>query len=423
MNRHIFIFLFIFGCTSSNLTSTKPAQNSDYNNVILEREIKTVRIYPELNNPYQEIYPAVAEMGKTQLVLEFDDLVENLENYYVRLIHCNANWKPSRLSALQYLDTFNEFPVNDFEFSSGTNVTYVHYRFRVPQVKIPGNYILEVYRDTEDQVVMRQRIMFFQPYVQIFSEDLNTAFTTGRLNQRINFIVDYQNYEIINPLERVTVVLRQNQRWDNSIFNLKPNYIRPDQSELEYQYFDNQNVFSGGNEFRAFDIRSINSAGANVQNIIKEDTITALLMPDKPRDYQAYSLDRDLNGKYVISNYDPGNDTYESDYIKVLFTLKTGRKFFGDIYIHGELTNWKTQPENKMEYYENLEAYQKTLFLKQGWYNYQYLLKNDTLKTNFLEGQHFETENNYEIFVYYRSINLDADILIGYTRWAVNPQF
>lgn len=423
MYRHIFILLFILGCTSSNITSTQSKEDKRYDNIILEQEIKTVRIYPNLGDPYQELLPAVVKMGETNLILEFDDLIEDLENYYVRLIHCNSDWQPSRLSPLQYLDDFNEFPINDFEFSSGTKIPYVHYKFQVPQVKISGNYILEIYRNSVDETVFRQRIMYFQPSVRIVSENLNAAFSTGRINQRINFIIEYSNYELINPLERVNVVIRQNQRWDNSLYNLKPNFVRQEQHELEYQYFDDENIFSGGNEFRAFDLRSLNSAGANVQRIINGDTITAVLMQDKPREFEAYGLDRDLNGNYVIMNYDPGNDTYESNYVKVMFTLKTGRKFLGDIYIHGGLTNWQTVPQNRMQYNKNINSYQKSLLLKQGWYNYQYLLKNDTLKTNFIEGQHFETENFYEIFVYYRSINLDADILIGYTSWTVNPQY
>jgi hypothetical protein len=290
-------------------------------------------------------------------------------------------------------------------------------------VKIPGNYILEVYRNSSDHVVMRQRIMYYQPFVNVRSDDLTGGFNTTRLNQRINFIIDYSNYNLIDPLQRVTVVIRQNQRWDNSVYNIRPTFIRQELNELEYQYFDNKNNFSGGNEFRAFDIRSINSAGANIQRIIPGDTTTAILMLDKPRDYQAYSQDRDLNGAYVISNYDRGNDRYGSEYVNVIFTLETGRKFLGDIYIHGALTNWKTGSRNKMTYRENMKSYQGNLLLKQGWYNYQYLLKKDTIASNYIEGEHWETENSYDILVYYRSLNLDADILIGYGRWMINPQF
>lgn len=417
------LLFFLFNCSTGTQTSdTRPADRS-LKSEVYEREIKTVRIYPLLNDTYQELFPAVAELGRNTLILEFDDLIEGTENYYARLIHCNSDWTQSRLSPLQYVEGFNEFPLNEFEFSAGTKIPYIHYTFKVPQVKIPGNYIVEVYRNTTDEIVLRQRIMYYQDLVKIKSEDLASGFIPGRLNQRINFVVDYSDYDLIDPMQRTTAIIRQNDRWDNSVFNLRPTFIRPEINELEYQYFDSKNMFSGGNEFRAFDIRSVNTAGANVQRLQLGDTTTAILMLDKPRDYQAYSLDRDLNGNYVISNYDQGNDLYGAEYINVIFTLNTGRKFLGNIYIHGALSNWETEQFNKMNYVESLQSYQGNLLLKQGWYNYQYLLKNDTLPSNFIEGEHFETENNYDILFYYRSINLDADILIGYSRWRVNPQF
>ena len=425
--KHSYIFfliiIFLISCTSGSYTSSTAPGEKRLNDEIYEKEIKTVRIYPLLNDPYEELFPAVAEMGKTTLLLEFDDLVDGTENYYARLIHCNADWTASRLSPLQYLDEFNEFPINDFEFSSGTKLPYVHYQLKIPPVKISGNYILEVYRNSADEVVMRKRIMYYEPLVTITSDALMEGFNPGRISQRINFTLDYSNYELVNPLQRVTVVIRQNQRWDNSLKNLRPTFLRQEIKELEYQYFDEENNFRGGNEFRAFDIRSVYNAGSNVQRVIPGDTTTALLMIDKPRSYQAYAQNRDLNGAFVISNYDRADDHYGSEYVNVIFTLEAGRKFIGDIYINGALTNWKTEEFNRMRYNENLKAYQGKLLLKQGWYNYGYVLKNDTLPSNFIEGSHWQTENNYDILIYYRSINLDADILVGYESWMVNPQF
>ncbi len=62
-------------------------------------------------------------------------------------------------------------------------------------------------------------------------------------------------------------MIRQNQRWDNAIRNLKPTMVREDQNQLEYEHFTVQNEFRGGNEFRFFDIRTLNFPGQNVANI------------------------------------------------------------------------------------------------------------------------------------------------------------
>lgn len=421
----IILIIFLSACTAGTSVSTNsgiPTENI-LESEVYEWEIKTIRAYPLLRDPLQELFPAVAERGRTQIVIEFDDLVEGNENYFARLIHCNADWTKSRLSPLQYLDNYNEFMIDDFELSTSTIVPYVHYKFRVPQVKIPGNYIVEVYRNSPDEVVFRQRIAYYDNLVKIRSENFNAGFNINRLNQRINFTLDYQDYDLVDPLERVTVVIRQNERWDKSIFGLKPTFVRQELKELEYEYFDERNNFTAGNEYRAFDLRSILNAGANVQQVNNEDTLKAVLMVDQPRTYLAYSQDRDLNGNYVVLNYDPGSNDFGGDYVNVIFTLKTGRKYLGDVYIHGALTNWNTEPYNKMRYVPQLNAYQGKLLLKQGWYNYEYLLKGDTVGTNFIEGDHFQTENSYDVLVYYNSINLSADILIGYERWFINPQF
>ncbi|HHU35332.1 MAG TPA: DUF5103 domain-containing protein, partial [Bacteroidetes bacterium] len=69
-----------------------------------------------------------------------------------------------------------------------------------------------------------------------------------------------------------------------------------------------------------------------------------------------------------------------------------------------------------MEYDESREEYTKSLLLKQGWYNFQYVLVDAQGKTDELmfEGSHYETENDYLIIVYYRNPRERYDRIIGY---------
>jgi hypothetical protein len=61
-----------------------------------------------------------------------------------------------------------------------------------------------------------------------------------------------------------------------------------------------------------------------------------------------------------------------------------------------------------------LEIYEGVLILKQGFYNYKYVLKQgDTLNKNQLSGSHALSENDYLILVYYRNIGAQYDALIG----------
>lgn len=64
------------------------------------------------------------------------------------------------------------------------------------------------------------------------------------------------------------------------------------------------------------------------------------------------------------------------------------------------------------------KAYETVLYLKQGYYNYQYVLVEDDKKPNaaFIEGSHYETENDYYILVYYQSYSDRYQQLIGYKK-------
>ncbi|MDH5599281.1 MAG: DUF5103 domain-containing protein, partial [Cyclobacteriaceae bacterium] len=195
------------------------------------------------------------------------------------------------------------------------------------------------------------------------------------------------------------------------------------QKKLEYMFFDHSNTFNPGNEFRYFDLRSIVSPGQFVLNLDRMATpYMANIIPDKPRTGLAYTYTPDYNGWYLISNRDSGNSDYYGDYVKVSFTLEANEPYNGDVYIQGALTNWKMSEENRMVYSAEQRAYQCTLLLKQGWYDYQYVIKEPTGKITNLEGNFIDTENYYEIAVYYTPPASRSDLLVGYYRFGINQR-
>jgi hypothetical protein len=87
----------------------------------------------------------------------------------------------------------------------------------------------------------------------------------------------------------------------------------------------------------------------------------------------------------------------------------------------GELTNYVTDETSKMIFNAGKGAYEKTLFLKQGFYNYSYVTLPDNKKPGEVfslentEGNYWSTENLYTVLVYYRPFGGRADELIGYS--------
>jgi hypothetical protein len=72
--------------------------------------------------------------------------------------------------------------------------------------------------------------------------------------------------------------------------------------------------------------------------------------------------------------------------------------------------------DTKMNFNAETNLFEGLLFLKQGYYDYQYLIKEKgkTLQDiSLTEGSHYETNNEYSIFVYYRDPGTLYDQLIG----------
>ncbi len=388
-----------------------------YQDAVYEENIKTVMVHPPGTGVRDNLMPAVAPLSAQNLILEFDDIQESRNNYYVRFIHCNADWTKSMLLDLDFMTQYNEFNVTDYQFSNNTFLPFVHYRFGVPRVKLPGNYLLMVYRDSDkSDIILTSRIMIYDNQVSLVPNSNligNSALNSN--NQQINFTVDYGDMQVFNAMDNFKVTIRQNQRWDNARYNVKPSFIRDDIGELEYRFFDQDKQWLAGNEFRWVDFRSLNSPGRNTQRIDKSVKPYVLkVADDKSREGQAYSQYVDLDGNYAIENLDYMEPALSCQYIFVDFTLRADPLKDGDVYVVGKYNNFVRNEENKMKWNKATSTYETTIVLKQGWYDYTYYVDSPTLPATYFEGSHYQTENFYDVFIYYKSLTPMADLLLGY---------
>jgi len=387
----------------------------EYRDKVYDEYIKTVQLYRNLAPvSSQTLSPVIGLRNNVELMLEFDELFSDAYSYRARLIHCNADWQPSGLSPLQYLKDYNEYNILDFEYSFGTITPYVHYKFIVPKPTLSGNYILVVYGEDEEDIIITRRFIVFEQLVTFSSpyEIMQNA-PYSLTHQHIQFTVNYKSLDVINPMQYITVNVLQNQRWDNAMVDLKPTFSREAQHILEYKHYTEDNAFLAGNEFRYFDIRSLQYFGFHVRTVkFEKDKIFAWVESDKPRAHLAYSIERNLNGRFFIENLERKIPTIENDYALVEFTLDA-EKYNEDVYISGKFTDYKKNDATRMRYNDATNSYHGSYVLKQGHYDYQYVLASDK-RANAVEGNKRETNNLYEIFVYYHSQRLNADVLIGY---------
>jgi hypothetical protein len=389
-----------------------------YYDKIYNDQIHAVR----LHNTSFELSDPILKLGQEeQLMLSFDDFEGGVKNYKYTLIHCSSDWHPSDLQVQEYIEGYTDDYIRDYKFSFNTLQSYTHYQVTFPNDNFklikPGNYIVLVYpEDNKDAPVITRRFYLVETRCRIDGQvrqaiDLEERYA----KQQVQFSVYSSGFQFVNPFRNVKVTVKQNGRTDNMITDLKPLLAKG--SELDYNHI-NGNVFDGGNEYRHFDIKSVKYSSDRVARIDASGQYYSIyLMNDERRSSKVYVTDDDINGRMLIKTVDGDDADIESDYVDVNFTLPFAPYIStGNLYIMGECTNWLLSKESMMKYNFDKKQYEGKLHLKQGYYNYQYVFLENGFKiadVGFIEGNHFETENVFTIFVYYQEPGTIYEKLIG----------
>lgn len=410
--RNTFLLLLL-GLT----LATKAQTNLVYDNMVYDNRVQTVILSKA---GVDDRYPIITLNTTEQLELGFDILGNKNEYFQYTLVHCDAHWNPTNLNPNDYLRGLTFDNVNDYRYSTNTYVKYVHYSLLLPndnmKIVIPGNYLLKVYKNfDEEDLVLTRRMLVLSSAVTVDAKVQPSTLAQHRFTkQEITFNINYKGFNIINPFGDVKVVIMQNGRWDNAITDIKPQFIQD--NVLQYNSFE-QALFNGSNEFRFFDFRSIRMLSQNVRTKTFDSLYHMILNIDESRGSNQYVQFIDNNGRRVIANKDGNDGRYDGDYAWVNFYLSTYNPVQDkEVYVYGEFTDWKLLPQYKMSFNKSRGRYDAEVLLKQGRYEYLYVVKDpETGKPDELlfEGSHANTENEYLILVYHKNIQYKYDELIG----------
>lgn len=388
--------------------------------------IRSVELY---NTAKAQSFPVINLKSNDVLLLAFDDLRGGTRYLNYTIQHCDAYWNPSQLSPSEYLQSFTDDRITDYRYSGNTIQKYTHYEVTFPNYnivpKLSGNYLLKVYLDGDiNKLVLTRRFYVLDQKVSIGATIDPSARTTLRQsNQKVNFQVNYGGSLVQNPNTDIRALVMQNGRADKAMMNTQPADLRG--NTLIYNDV-NTNDFAGGNEFRHFDLRSLKLNSDRVARIFKDTANTVVLLGDPNRNQAAYSFQYDNDGNFFILNQDGSNPKTDADYVHVYFSLAGNKSDSeGSAYIVGRFNDYQLNEQSKMQFDSGRGRFYTDLFLKQGVYDYEYIWVPNSSKTPdevTFEGSYYETENNYQILVYFKRPGARYEELVGYTQLNTNKR-
>jgi hypothetical protein len=419
MIKDLIIVTICFLIAPANLIA-EFVENKD---LVYDDNIHTALLHP----PGDQLAPAVIRLNSTdKLQLSFDDMSAESYLFKYKFVHCTEDWQTSDLDVMDYIDGFFEEDINNYEFSLNAIPPYIHYNLIFPtremQIKLSGNYILKVYidRPDDDNVILTKRFLVVEPLVRI---DVSIPYYPKNLEfvrkkQQINLTLITPDLFNAEPEQRIRVTIQQNGRWDNAKENLKPTSIML--NRLDFNYREGI-VFEGGNQFRNFDMKSYWYQSMYIKEIISNpDGYDVILHTDHPRANKPYSVIEDIAGKKLIKARSDQNTNTEGEYAWVEFWLKQPRIKDANIYILGALNDWQLDEKGKMRWDSRVNMYHGRLYLKQGYYDYLFVVVPRGRKrgsVSVIEGDHWETKNQYSVYVYYKEKVPDYDRLVGYLNF------
>ena len=390
----------------------------DTSTQVFDSSFKSLKVAVE-GNDY--VAPVVLLGGDSRIRVEFDQISPEMQYLRYSVMHCDADWQPSMLVDSEYVDGFNEAEITDYAYSSGTLVNYVHYALTLPNddisPTISGNYLLKVYPENEpDNVCLQVRFSLYEDKVGVVpAVTSRTDIDYNKSHQQLSVEVDTRNYAVDNMYQDLQVRVVQNGRTDNLVAVNQPQRVASRRAFFEH---NRSLIFPAGNEYRRFEAVTTNYHGIGVDYYqFNEPYYHVVLKVDEPRAYDSYTYDRTQFGRFTIRQSDVDHSDTQAEYMVAHFALAMPELQNGDMYVVGEFTQDRCNPANRMYYNHNEQRYEAEMLVKMGSYNYQYFWVADGGKPNpaVVEGDFYQTVNEYTVYVYHRPAGCRYDRLVGFT--------
>jgi hypothetical protein len=339
------------------------------------------------------------------------------------------NWNPSYdFAEIEYLDGFNGQDIEEYSYSTNGYSDYTNYKLILPNNDlawtVSGNYLLVIYDNDLEIPVISRRFVVAENKITIAHEVIKPR-NVEKINSHheLKLSVSYKNFRISQPRMELFATVLRNGDWNTAVRNIPGLYERG--QSLIFDRFDNI-CFPALKEFRNFDIRALSYRSEFVQTIDQNDNETVVRLDvNKKRTNRNFLGEIDANGFFVIHNERYSSPEVSSEYCKVQYALLSDFEYDRDLYIVGGFSDWQPKEEFRLDYDYVNNIYTGEAYFKQGYYDYLFALKNEdgSLDYESIEGSWYETENDYQIIIYYREFGSFYDRVIAVRNLNSNKQF
>lgn len=410
------MLLILISCSINSIANSDTI--TDY---IYDNQIKTVKIY---RKGFNLSFPAIELGNREYMEVVFDDLDSVQTDYIYTFIHCNSDWTKSKLQEHEYLGKLGDLYIYNPQSSYTTRVDYSHYQFSFPnddvEFRVSGNYILRVIDEQTGAIIFDKRFIVFENAIEAEIE-VKRATRLAMMDeyQEVDFTLRGNIFTDYDAYSEIRTVLLQNGRWDNAKIDIKPRYVKADEASYDH---DMENTFIAGNEFHSLNIKTFEYKTEYVGDIRSMGSHFEIqIKPNKIRRFKVYLEEKDINGKSFVSFNAEEDGEIKADYMLVHFSLPyEAPEIEGEIYLLGEICNWEFSEKSKLEYNYETKAYEKAVWIKQGYFDYMYAMvyynSDGEGNVRHIEGSHYETENDYQLIVYLRDRMMQYDRIIAYNK-------
>jgi hypothetical protein len=409
-----FYLLLIISNSCFSQESQKINAKAGFKDFCFSSKIKSIQLF-KTGDRFSD--PVIRLNSDESVTLVFDELIRDddvEDDYYYTIEHRDAYWKEENLITYDYMSGFSENDINEVNQSHGTVLSYRNFMLRVPnenvKLKISGNYFIKVFERNSDKLVLLKGFSIVEPLAAISASMITPALEAPCM-QHFDLKIAYPSLKVVDAYRNLKVRVEQNFAAVPGVEALLPSFVQP--NNTDYARSD-QNTFNGGNEYRAFDIRSLVYNGQGVARHSFDGGYRVELVQDAER--SEYLSARDINGRYMIAADNATDPDTQSEYVDVQFSFVPKSPVAGRIFLFGELTDWSVSDRYELLYIDGV--YRCIVPLKQGFYNYRYVIldKNGNPDMNTLEGCFYETENVYNVYVYYRLPEHHYDRLVAFQK-------